>query len=367
MQLASLTHNRSWGGTLFHCEAFERLVTKASVKSVHGHLMVLGWSAANCRWDQSNSSEISGQLGTLNLRAFWAFKSFFLHHFTKQVKGLNHYQVTGLDLTGISMFVQASVKSNSFLSSLVSCSLYLCPCIDSSDILKYSSCCKRRQVLSTGLQTLWMWIHNNWVSRFKSRFSNYSFLLWTHLFFHLHLILVKKEFLLKFMECQYSCTIAFLVMFYFTLHSIQTPKPIYICSDSWPLNAPLHCRSCAPYDNLVVSIGSCAPYDNLVISIGSCAPYDNSVPILLLFWSTPPLLLFKQYLVIWLDAKLLCITKSSILITPWKSQGTCTISSTNRVISPSRLHCCNYTMDCKFSKPIRDWTLQKLTRHQALW
>jgi len=42
MQLASLTHDRSWGGTLFHCEAFERLVTKAAVKSVHGHLMVLG-------------------------------------------------------------------------------------------------------------------------------------------------------------------------------------------------------------------------------------------------------------------------------------------------------------------------------------
>ncbi len=143
------------------------------------------------------------------------------------------------------MFVQASVKFNSFLSSLVSCSLCLCPCIDSSDILKYSSCCERRQVLSTGLQTLWMWIHNNCTSRFKLRFSNYSFLLWTHLFFHLHLILVKKEFLLKFMECQYSCTIIFLVIFYFTLHSIQAPNPIYICSDSWPLNAPLHCRSCA--------------------------------------------------------------------------------------------------------------------------
>jgi hypothetical protein len=206
------------------------------------------------------------------------------------------------------MFVQASVTFNSFLSSLVSCSLCLCPCIDSSDILKYSSCCKRRQVLSTGLQTLWMWIHNNWVSRFKLRFSIYSFLLWTHVFFHLHLILAKKEFLLKFMECQYSCTIIFLVIFYFTLHSIQTPNPIYIFSDSWPLNAPLHCRSCAPYDNLV-------------ISIGSCAPYDNSVPILLLFWSTPPLLLFKQNVVIWLDAKLLCITKSSILITPWKSRA----------------------------------------------
>lgn len=92
------------------------------------------------------------------------------------------------------MFVQASVKFNSFLSSLVSCSLCLCPCIDSSDILKYSSCCQRRQVLSTGLQTLWMWIHNNWVSRFKSRLSNYSFLLWTHLFFHLHLISVEKNF-----------------------------------------------------------------------------------------------------------------------------------------------------------------------------
>lgn len=46
MQLASLTHARSRGGTLFHCEAFERLVTKASVKSVHGHLVVLGSSAA---------------------------------------------------------------------------------------------------------------------------------------------------------------------------------------------------------------------------------------------------------------------------------------------------------------------------------
>lgn len=108
------------------------------------------------------------------------------------------------------------------------------------------------------------------------------------------------------MECQYSCTIIFLVIFYFTLHSIQTPSPIYICSDSWPLNAPLHCRSCAPYDNLV-------------ISIGSCSPDDNSVPILLLFWSTPPLLSFKQSVAIWLDAKLLCITKSSIWITPWKS------------------------------------------------
>jgi hypothetical protein len=149
---------------------------------------------SNCRWDQSNGSEISGQSGTLNLRAFWALKSFFLHHFTKQVKGVNHYQVTGLDLTGISMFVQASVKFNSFLSSLVSCSLCLCPCIDASDILKYSSCCQRRQVLSTGLQTLWMWIHNNWVSRFKSRLSNYSFLLWTHLLFHLHLISVEKNF-----------------------------------------------------------------------------------------------------------------------------------------------------------------------------
>jgi hypothetical protein len=72
------------------------------------------------------------------------------------------------------------------------------------------------------------------------------------------------------------------------------------------LNAPLHCRSCAPYDNLV-------------ISIGSCAPDDNSVPILFLFWSTPPLLLFKQSVAIWLDAKLLCITKSSIWLTPWKS------------------------------------------------
>jgi hypothetical protein len=47
MQLASLTHDRSWGGTLSSiCEAFERLVTKASVKSVHGHLVVLGSSAA---------------------------------------------------------------------------------------------------------------------------------------------------------------------------------------------------------------------------------------------------------------------------------------------------------------------------------
>jgi hypothetical protein len=192
------------------------------------------------------------------LRAF-----FFTIFFTKQVKGLNHYQVTGprsyRDINVLSRQVWNSIPF--FLPLFLAVCVYahvLIPVTFSSTqvVAKgdryYLQGCKDSGCEYTTIGYL----------DSSQDFQNYSFLLWTHLFFHLHLILVTKEFFLKFMECQYSCTITFLVIFYFTLHSTQTPNPVYICSDSWPLNAPLHCRSCAPYDNLVISIGSCAPHDN---------------------------------------------------------------------------------------------------------
>lgn len=75
MQLASLTRDRSWGGTLFHCEAFWKTCHKSICQKCAWPSHGLRNICSNCRWDQSNSSEISGQSSTLNLRAFWAFKS----------------------------------------------------------------------------------------------------------------------------------------------------------------------------------------------------------------------------------------------------------------------------------------------------